>query len=107
MRTILGFMKGNGRMIKGVGKDMKGIKVATLTKASLKTIKLMGEVFINGRKEKFTMASGGMGKRMAMEFGKASLGIAILESGRIVKQRDMVFMFGKMEINMKENGLIV
>lgn len=39
-----------------------------------------------------------------MEFGKEFMAKAISDNGTIVKQMDMVFMSGEMEINMKVNG---
>jgi len=41
---------------------------------------------------------------MDMEFGKACKVTHILENGVTLKQRDMVFTTGKVEIVMKESG---
>ena len=41
---------------------------------------------------------------MVMEYGKETKVIVILENGGILKQRAMVFIHGKTEINMKVNG---
>jgi hypothetical protein len=51
-------MKVNGLMIKDLGKAMRGTKRVTHMKETLLIIKLMVEVFINGRKVKFMMVSG-------------------------------------------------
>lgn len=63
--------------------------------------------FIIGLMERSMMASGGMELKRAMECGEAFLGIRILDNGRIVKLMDMVYINGKMEIDMKVVGLIV
>ena len=39
-----------------------------------------------------------------MESGEAYTEIAILESGEIVRQKAMEYIFGRMETNMKVNG---
>ena len=41
---------------------------------------------------------------MGTVYGKGYMVILILVNGDIQKQRDMVFILGKMEIDMKENG---
>lgn len=66
--------------------------------------KLMVRVFINGIMERSMMVSGIMVSNMVMVFGKVSLVIPILVNGDILKQKDMVFIIGRQEIGMRENG---
>lgn len=44
---------------------------------------------------------------MGMGFGKEAIMSLILESGENQKQTVMVFILGKMEIDMRESGKIV
>ena len=99
-------MKDNGKMMKEVAKVTKGIKVETHTMVNSLTTKLMEEGFTNGKRERFMMENGRMGRKMVMVYGEESLEIATLESGKTVKQKVMECMFGKMVINMKESGRI-
>ena len=51
------------------------------------------------------MASGKLGLSRATGSGEGFLEIVILESGIILKLRDMEFTLGKMEIGTRVNGL--
>ena len=48
-----------------------------------------------------------MASKKDMECGEVFLGTHILDNGKIQKQMVMVFINGKMEIDMKDLGLIV
>jgi hypothetical protein len=65
------------------------------------------KVSICGLMEKFTMESGEMESKRAMEYGRGFLETHTLESGRIQRQMVMVFISGRMEINMRASGEIV
>lgn len=91
-------------MIKGMGADLKGLLMKTLTKASMWKAKLMARACLVGSMEKFTMVNGSEESKKAMVFGKAPKAIHTLANGSIPKQRAMVCINGKMEISMKESG---
>lgn len=44
---------------------------------------------------------------MGLEFGEVQKEIPTLDNGKMVRQMDMVFIHGLMEIDMKDNLLIV
>ena len=50
------------------------------------------------------MGSGRMGKEMEKESGKMLKQILIKVPGLITELRDMEFIYGTMEIDMRENG---
>lgn len=62
---------------------------------------------ILGRTEILMTVSGKMGKRMAMEFGRAMMETVILVSGLRIWLMDTVSMSGKTGIAMKVNGVIL
>lgn len=66
--------------------------------------KRKGKVFINGQMEKFMTGSGKAASSMETACGKVFTETPILENGNSLKQMDMAFIFGKMEIVTKENG---
>jgi hypothetical protein len=51
-----------------------------------------------------TKENGIKASNMVMGYGRELMEIPILESGKIQKQKDMEFIYGKMVIDMKENG---
>lgn len=100
-------MKVNGRMIRDQEMDLKGIRMEIHMKEIFNKIKLKVKEYINGQMVKFMMGNGVKEQSKVMEFGEEYIMIVTLENGKIVRQMDMEFMFGKMEINMKESGKIV
>jgi hypothetical protein len=79
----------------------------TLIKESLLAAKLTAKEHISGGMAKSMMVSGTKAKSPAMVSGKASMGIPISASGKIARQKAMEFMYGLMEIDMKESGTCV
>ena len=100
-------MKVNGKMIRDQELGLKGIRMEIHMKEILNKTKLKVRVCINGQMVKYMMGNGGKDQRKVMEYGEEYIMIVTLESGRIARQMDMEFMFGKMEISMKESGKIV
>jgi hypothetical protein len=81
--------------------------MAISTKENSKMGRHMEKECINGSMERFTMASGEMELKKAMEYGKECLETVTLENGRIQRLMGMESISGKMETDMKENGKIV
>lgn len=81
--------------------------MVTSMKVNLKIINHMVKVFIHGLTVKFMKGSGSKDLKKAKVYGKASLVTHILVSGHKVKLMDMVFISGKMVIDMKVNGSFV
>jgi len=69
-------------MTKEKERALRDIKREILMKEISSIIKLMAEVSINGKKEKFTMVNGSMAKKRVMEFGEVYLVTATLANGR-------------------------
>ena len=62
---------------------------------------------LRGLMGKYMKASGLWGLKKARVYGRAFLVIRTLGSGSNLRQRDTVYISGKMEIDMRVNGLIV
>ncbi len=105
-------MKGNGRMIRGMGGDLNCIPMETFIQENFKTERHMVRVGISGyHKGKYMMESGRKAQGMGMGYGRKStrkirmvLGIHTLENGREGKLMDMECIPGVMVINMRESG---
>jgi hypothetical protein len=85
---------------------MRDIRMEALMRDNTETIKLMELGFTSGLMERFTMENLIRERSMVMVFGEEFMGIVILVSGKRAELVVMEFMFGKMETNTKENGLM-
>ena len=101
------FTKEIGLMTRDMVEAMKNMRMVISIKENIRMEKLMGKVYIFGKMENHMTVNGSMEPRRVMVFGEALIMIHILDSGRTAKQRDMVSMHGKMEIDMKVNGYLV
>jgi hypothetical protein len=97
-------MKGIGKRILEMAKDLKGIQMTILILASLRREKHMAMGCIPGRMERCMMASGIKGSSMDMAYGKGLRMTHMSENGVKVKHMDLVCINGLMEISMKESG---
>jgi hypothetical protein len=73
-------------------------------KESSRLVRRMVRESICGQMEKFTMESGRMVSKRAMESGREFLETHTSGSGRIQKLMDMGFTNGRMGISTKESG---
>lgn len=97
-------MKDLGLQIKDMAEDLSFSQMVINIKENMKMEKHMEKEHIHGEIMKYMMENGNVGKKMDMAFGRVFKEIVILVSGRIVKQKDMEYIHGLMEIDMKENG---
>lgn len=94
-------------MMLGMEEVMSDILIITNMKGNSKMEKLMEKEFIHGLMEKSMMENGREVSKKVMVYGKDYLEIHILENGKIVKQMGMEFILGRMATVMKGNGEIV
>lgn len=100
-------MKENGYTTREKVEDLKNTQMEITMKENFIKIKHMARVCINGGMERSTMVNGIWELRKVMVYGEGSKVIVILESGKIVRQKVMECIYGRMVTSMKENGLIV
>jgi hypothetical protein len=100
----LEYMKDPGVTIQDMVKAMSDIKMEIYLRVNLLIIKHMEKESINGLMVRCMMENGWQGRNMVMVSGEECMEIVTLESGKIVKLKDMEFIYGKMVINTKGNG---
>jgi hypothetical protein len=83
---------------------MKCTQMVTFMKEIMRMENHMEEEYIDGSMMNHMKVSGIKDSSMDMAFGKELMEIPILVSGKIQKLMVMEFIYGKMEIVMKENG---
>jgi hypothetical protein len=83
---------------------MKCTQMVTFMKEIMRMENHMEEEYIDGLMMNHMKVSGIKDSNMDMAFGKELMEIPILVSGKIQKLMVMEFIYGKMEIVMKENG---
>jgi hypothetical protein len=83
---------------------MKCTQMVTFMKEIMRMENHMEEEYIDGLMMNHMKVSGIKDSSMDMAFGKELMEIPILVSGKIQKLMVMEFIYGKMEIVMKENG---
>ncbi len=94
----------NGTQTKEKVGVMKGLQTVMSIKENIKMAKHMEKEFSIGNMERFMMVNGFLEPKKAMGFGKVLKETLILGNGRIAKLKAMEYMFGKMEIDMRESG---
>lgn len=97
-------MKAIGTMINDKERDTSSSRMETSIREISKMGNLMERASLLGKTENLMKENGLMGLSKAMEYGKVLRVILILESGRDQRQMGMEFIFGRMEISMKESG---
>jgi hypothetical protein len=97
-------MRATGKKMWGMEKVMRDTQMEINMREIFKMEKHMEKVSMLGWMEKFLMVNGRMELKKATEYGKASLVIHSLESGRIVRLMGTVSINGKMVTDMKVNG---
>ena len=98
------FMKEDGFKIKDMEMGLKDLKMEMFIRENIKIINQMEKAFTIGLTMKFTMENGRMVVNMDQEFGKELKENRMLGNGKTTKYPEKDYMYGKMEINMKENG---
>lgn len=94
------------KMILDMARDSNAIQTEILIMGTLRWEKLMVKVFILGAMAKYTMVSGIKVSSMVMESGEDCTMTLTLENGDRLRQKGMVFILGRMVIDMKGNGNI-
>lgn len=93
-----------GIKAKNKEKDTKNTATTTRTKVISIMESPMERECTNGLMGKYMMDSGITDSSKEMEYGKEQREIRILENGNKIKQTDTECMYGRMEIDTKENG---
>ncbi len=99
-------MRESGRMTRETGKVMNDLRTGMYISESSLLTSQTERASTLGRTGRSMTASGKEEEKMAMVCGEVSTGTAILENGRTAKQKDMEFIYGKMETNTKESSVI-
>ncbi len=95
-------MKETGNVIISKATDISSFLMEVFIEGSMSMGNLKESASTPGQMVSPTRENGLMVWSMAQECGEASRETAMLASGEWEKQRDMEFMFGLMEIDMKE-----
>jgi len=101
--TLVESTKVNGLLTREVVTALSFIRMAIHIEESLRMERLMAKEFTFGRMEKYMKASGIKQLNMAQECGEDLKVTRTWANGKTIRFVDLVFIFGKMVINMKAN----
>lgn len=94
----------NGKVIRDMVSDMNDLVMAIYMKVNTFKAKFKDKDVMNGNQVSSMRDSGSMGRKMAMEYGKALKLTLMLDNGKLISHMALENTFGATETNMKVNG---
>lgn len=102
-----GCMKVSGEMIREMEEDLSCLRLDQSSWGTMSIINHMVREYLLGQMVRYTMVSGCKELKTGLGSGRELWKTPILESGRIVRLKAMVFIVGRMVIDMRVNGSTV